>query len=124
MYTDFVDTMRHGDTRLLQFVVEVNAVAQDISSWSKFWFTGKRSAEDADLAAIFQRTDLLGGGIVRTVPASGIVTVTIAPANTSGLGEKPELLLCDLQGKDGGGNIWTLASGTLFVWPDVTQATV
>lgn len=123
MFTDFVDTMRRGDTHLMQFVVNIAGVAQDITTYAKFWFTAKSVVTDADVAAIFQKTDG-GGGIVRTTPAVGLCTVTIAPANTAILSEKPYLLLCDFQGKDASGNIWTLASGTLIVYPQVTIATV
>lgn len=124
MYNEFTDTMRHGDTHYMQFVVNINGVAQDITTWAKFWFTAKLSTDDLDAGAVFQRTDAVGGGIARTTPAVGLVTVTIAPANTSGLLMRPHLLLCDFQGVDGSGNVWSGISGSLFVWREVTRSVV
>lgn len=85
------------------------------------WFTAKYSYADPDLSAVFQKT--LGSGIVYTNAAQGLATATLVGTDTSALAPVKVLLVYDIQVKDAGGNIFTIARGNLIVVPDVTLAT-
>jgi hypothetical protein len=119
-FSDFSSTFSHGDRFLLAVTVKIDGVATDVTAWTQFWFTAKKRVGDPDSAAVFQKT-LTGGsaGITKTTPLSGLLQVSIAEADTSALANVPLKLFCDLRGKDGSGDIWTLARGFLTILPSV-----
>lgn len=121
-YTDFTFTIFRGDDRSITIAaLQADGVtAQNITGWA-LWFTGKLAIADADVAAVFQRT-VAGGGITITNAVGGLATVTLVPANTDSL-TQDTTLFCDLQGKDGSGKIYTLATGKLVVQAEVTRST-
>lgn len=119
-FADFSLTFPRGDTAFLDFAVVLNAAPQNITGWT-LWFTAKRRVGDADPGVLQKSTT--GGGITITNAATGLGTVNLVPADTAALPEQPTTLYADLQGKDGGGNIWTLAKGLIAVRPDATLST-
>lgn len=94
--------MRRGDTRKIRVTATESGSALNLTG-ATFFCTGKRSRSDADASAVFaldsvnESTQFAVGSI-----SSGIVDVTILPANTSGLTAKT-ILLCDVQVKDTAG---------------------
>jgi hypothetical protein len=98
---------------------------QNITGWT-LWFTAKMAILDADVAAIFQKKT--GGlGITITSPTGGLASIALAPADTDGTmatGTATSVdLFCDLQGKDGSGNVATLATDKLTVLAEITRTT-
>lgn len=117
-YEDFDEEITRGDTHRFRFTVSVGGVAQDITTWTNFWFTAR--TRHTDTTAVITRT--LGSGITLVTPASGIAQVEILPANTSSMDNRKQVLYADIQGKDATGGVWTLARGTLTVLPEITTA--
>ncbi len=109
--------MYRGDTALFPFAVSDSAGAYNIAGAS-FWFTAKRTPCDIDASAVFQKT--LASGITITNPAAGLGQVELAESDTSGLPCSRTVLFYDLQMKTTTSKVYTLASGTLTVNPDVT----
>jgi|SRR5579872_155588 len=122
-YSDFSLSFTRGDTHLFRFTVvdKLTGVVQNITTWQKFWVTGKLHLSDSDANAVFELT--LGSGIALIDPSHGLAEVTISPTNTASLDFRKYTLFGDIQGKDTTGNIWTLAKGTFVITSDVTQAT-
>jgi hypothetical protein len=126
-YTDFTFTMFRGDSRTIAVAaLQPDGVSvQNITGWT-LWFTAKMAILDADVAAIFQKKT--GGlGITITSPTGGLASIALAPADTDGTmatGTATSVdLFCDLQGKDGSGNVATLATGKLTVLAEITRTT-
>lgn len=117
-------TIRRGDTNEGRFFVKDKntALPIDLSSWQKFWFTAKRTLEDADGTALIDLSSP-SGGLVVSSPTTGQVDFKIAPAVTSGLGASELTLFYDFQGKTPAGDIKTLLAGRLKYCPDVRQGT-
>jgi len=113
--TDF--SIFRGDTVSLDVTVTASGSAYNLTGCS-MWFTAKQRYSDLDAAAVFQKST--GSGITITSPTFGQATVVISPSDTSGLSNVKQLLLYDLQVKDASGNIYTVASGNLVVYPEVT----
>jgi hypothetical protein len=112
-------TMRRGDTVKLNITVTRGGSAVDLTGAS-IWFTVKNAVTDAD-PGVFQKT--VGSGIVVTNAAAGQAQITIANADTSAI-VGSRTLLYDIQVKEAGGDITTVANGTITVSPDVTLAIV
>jgi hypothetical protein len=110
-----------GDTAFLDGTVAIAGVAQPITGWT-FWFTAKRRLTDADAAAVFQKTTA-GGGVVVTDAAGGLFYIALEPADTSSLPAAAVKLYGDCQGKDTGGNIYTLDRLLFTIGPDATEST-
>ena len=111
-----------ADTSPRQFTVKnfSTGVAVDITAWTAFRFTAKYREGDADNVAVLSES-LSGGGIVKTTAASGLLTITLSPADTSSLAYEEHLLDADLQGVDGSSNTWTLARGVVKILPGITR---
>lgn len=120
-YTQFSIEIDRGDTAFFDFTVLTNGIAQNITGWL-IWFTAKRRVGDTDLQAVLQKSTALGG-VTITNAGGGVGFVTISPADTAGLAAERQPLFADLQGKDGGGNIFTLQKGKLVIRPDATVST-
>lgn len=83
------------------------------------WFTAKEKTADSDATAKFQKT--IGSGI--TVISTGILHVILNEADTKSLSNTyPTQLVWDLQVQDAAGTKVTVASGKLWVNPEVTIA--
>jgi hypothetical protein len=94
---------------------------------AKVWCTLKRGTEDHDNVAIAQVSTTgsvpAGGGItIRSPATAGIVDIIVPSAATVGLQPIEQYLLYDVQLKDAGGVIRTVATGKVRVLPDVTNA--
>lgn len=109
-----------GETANIDGAVTVGGVAQNITGWL-IWFTAKRRVSDLDAAAVIQHSTITSG-VTITNALSGLFTVTLAPADTSGLPEQRLKLFADIKGRDGGNNEWVLAKGTLVIRPVATNA--
>jgi hypothetical protein len=120
-FGDFTLEVPRGDTFVFTVVVKLSGVAQNITGWS-FWATGKKNISDADASAVFQKTSP-SGGIALTTPGSGLITVTLAPGDTSDDDNRRQSIFVDVQGKDGSGNIYSLARGKAILLPEITLAT-
>lgn len=122
-FSDFDLTMVKGATRHLRATVKINGVAQDISSWSQFWFYAKDDQRDSDADAIITKT-LTGGGIVFLDEQNGLLQVTLTSTDTEDLSNYRNWLFGELKGLDGDGNPWPVAQGTLKVSPLIVEALV
>lgn len=121
MFDDFTETMTRGDSHPIRFTVEINQVPQDITDWSKFWFTAKRRPSDADAAAIIALTTPTDIAIIDA--PNGVLEVRIQPSHTSTIAAGTHLrLVADLQGRDPNDDLFTLAKGVLVIEPDATIA--
>jgi hypothetical protein len=120
-FSSFAVEVDLGETANLDFAVTVGGIAQNITGWL-IWFTAKRRVADLDAAAVIQHSTA-SGGVAITNAAGGLGTVTLSPADTAALPEQRLKLFADIQGKDGGGNIFTLAKGTLSIRAKVTDST-
>lgn len=121
-FADGVWEFTRGDTATRRFTVK-NAVTQaavDITGWTHFRFTAKEKVGSADADAAIAET-LAAGGIVKTTPASGILDVTIASADTASLAYETHELVADLQGVDASGNVWTVWKGRVIIHPDASR---
>jgi hypothetical protein len=105
-----------------QFTVKnyTTAAAVDITGWTSFRFVAKYRVGDADAAAVLSET-LAGGGIAKTTAASGILTVTLAAADTSSLAYETHELDAELHGVDGSANLWKLAEGVVKIKPGAAR---
>lgn len=113
-------TMYRGDTVSLLASVVANGAVYDITG-AAIYFTAKWNYTDEDGSAVFQKS--IGSGISVTSAVNGRFTVTISPTDTSSLPNGKHQLLWDCQMVTSQGSIYTLASGYLVVYPDVTLRT-
>lgn len=113
-------TLQKGDTGPL--VVTVGHATLGTSGLNPYhtgsghlYFYGKLSVQDTDSAAIFQKT--LSSGITVTTDGSntvdGVVSITLAPSDTTALPDFPITLYCSLKGYDGT-NEYTIVSDVLL----------
>jgi len=115
--------MIRGDNQQFTIAAQVTAggvtTIPDISSWT-IWMTGKLDKADSDAEALFQiKTPT---EIEITDGAGGIAVATLPTTATSSL-TGTTVVYFDVQGKEGGGAIHTLAIGTIKVLVDVTVDT-
>ena len=115
-YADFNFEMWRGDTAIFDGVVTVSGAVVNITGCS-LKFTGKRSLQDTDAAAVFQLTT--GMGIVITDGPAGEFTATMPSSATSALIAQTNCF-CDVQMVDTLGNVSTMATGMLMIRIDVT----
>lgn len=120
-WSSFTFEVEIGETAFLDFAITTGGVAQNITGW-EIWFTAKRRISDPDSMAVIQHSTAAGGVTVSNA-AGGLGTVTLLPADTAALPERKLVLFADLQGKDGGGNIFTLEKGTLSLLGKATDST-
>lgn len=107
-----------GDTLSFTATVTQSAAPVDLTA-AQVWFTAKHSATDAD-PGIFQKT--IGSGIAVSGTDHNLLTITVDPADTAGL-DAPTTLHWDLQIKEAGGRVTTVAGGTIALAADITRAT-
>lgn len=116
-------TMSRGDTKFVTETVGPTGLgANGIQNW-QFWMTAKRDAGDPDSAAIFQKLPAAWTITQQGSPTlAGIVTCTLAPADTSALPPYQVVLVYDVTAQDTNSNEFTIDSGTITVTPDITLA--
>jgi hypothetical protein len=111
-----------GDTVLLDLALTVNGVAEDLTG-AVLFFTAKDEFTDADTVAPIRKNSSGIGGITIVSATGGTAQVTISPGDTSGLSGTEVFLFYDVQLKRSNGQIYTVAEGTICVYPDVTIST-
>lgn len=106
-----------GDAHRITFTVtKPDGSLQDLTGWSGFKFTVKKSLEDDISAAKFQKT-YPSGGITVPTPSNGQILVDIASADVAGLAGQH---VYDLQASDASGLVKTLRLARFLVGKDVT----
>lgn len=107
----------------LQFYVTVENAGSpiDITGY-QFRMTAKYAITDLDANAVFSITS--PGSIALSDPTNGVILVTISPANTNSLeiGQTYRLVY-DIQMYNDPGTTYTICSGFLNVFPDVSRTT-
>lgn len=112
--------MFRGDTFKWDLAVTQGGSPVDITGWV-LWMTAKLDPLTPDASAQFKKQSP-STGITITSAVGGLARITVDPADTTSLTDTTTLFF-DVQGKESGGAIHTLASGTLKVLVDVTVAT-
>jgi len=120
-FDGFEITLVRGGTKRIRATVEINDVAQNITTWTEFWFSAKEGLADLDADAVIAKT-LTGGGIDIVTAASGLIEIDIGNADTIDLSNYVHWLFTELKGRDGDGNLWPLKQGTLKISPSVVEA--
>jgi hypothetical protein len=64
---------------------------------------------------------LAGGGIAKTTPLSGLLTITLATTDSSSLAYETHELDAELHGVDGSANLWKLAEGVVKIKPGAAR---
>lgn len=111
-----------GDTVLLALTITAGSAAEDLTGATLF-FTAKAELTSADTGATIRKNSSGVGGITITSAVGGTAQVTISPGDTSGLPASETFLFYDVQLKRASGDIFTVAEGTILVYPDVTILT-
>ena len=113
--------MVRGDTKVFTATVTLNGVAVNLTGGT-LRLTAKWSPFDADGAAAFQLSSP-SDGIVLTTPTSGIATITITAAKTTGLPNKLSNLFYDLQFTDSASKPYTVSYGRILLLPEISITT-
>jgi hypothetical protein len=110
--------MYRGDTKAFCVIVKNNGVVVDITNYN-IQMTAKYSQSDADNSAVFTVT--YPGDIQLTDPTNGEMLVRILPAKTSGLSSgQTYRLYYDIQLSSGSTVVYTVVSGILTIYSDVS----
>ncbi len=95
-----------------------------LNAFSDARFTAKRDVADGDALAVISKR-LASGIAITTVgdgSTNGVLTVSLAPADTQALPPYPVVLSYDVRLYDSGGDAYTVAQGALTIGPTATQA--
>lgn len=111
--------LTRGDTNRIDATVTIEDVPLNISAYD-IWCTAKYDKADTDAQALFQVTKA-AGAIVVTGTNSNVAQITIAASLTSALTSDVRVFY-DVQIKSAGGQITTVAEGTMTISRDVTRA--
>lgn len=112
--------MVRGDTRTITITASNPDSTPYVLTGKTVRFTAKRKITDADTDAVISKVS--GSGItVMSNPNDNKAVIAILPADTDFITNKIRLM-CDVQIKDGS-NVYTVATGTLTINPDVTRTT-
>lgn len=90
---------------------------------AKLYFTAKNSKDDVDGSAVISADSDTGSSFTTTDPTTGITLLSIFPDDTDGLtitGDSVTLFY-DVQVKYSATEIYTVSTGTLTIYKDVTQ---
>ncbi len=124
--TSFNHRITRGDTKRFNLKLtrkDANGVAQPENlTGTVLWFTAKERVSDTYANALIRKSNASLGGIVVTDAAQGLATLTISPADTSGFTQS-KILRADIQLQTAGGDVETVAEGTLEIELDVTDTT-
>jgi hypothetical protein len=113
--------MTRGDTYTFTLAVTQAGVAFNLTGCT-LRMTAKYNVTDLDSAAVFSLTSP-STGIAITNAAAGLATVSIPPSGTSTLPGAQIPLFYDIQVTDSSSDVYTVASGTLYVQPDISITT-
>jgi len=108
-------TMYRGNTKSFSVAVTQNGIAYDLDNAAGLYFTARKSP---GAPVLFSKS--IGDGITVTNAAGGLATITLDPADTSGLASFPVKLAVDLELETDAGAIHTAYYDTLTVEPDIT----
>lgn len=111
-------TMVRGDTDVRQYQITRDGSAVDLTG-ATIRVTGKEKLSDADGSAVFSLSSPASGIIIDDA-VQGILTVTIAPVDTSSLNSNTSLYW-DMQVTESNGRVSTPIRGRIEVVQDVTQ---
>ena len=115
-------TMHRGDSLVLNIAVADPDTGDPVNlTGATLRLTAKRSLKDADSDAIVVLTT--GTGITVTDASGGLAEAEIEPDATDDLGNVTLALAWDLQLTTTEGRVFTVASGTLTITPDVSRTT-
>jgi hypothetical protein len=117
-FSDFTFTIFRGDTRSFVITVTKNGTPYNLTGCG-IWFTGKAQLIDAPYEAIFS-VGTETGQVIFTDAVNGIATITLQALDTANV-RAETLAYCDVQVRDPGGAIATVASGMLTIMLDVTE---
>lgn len=95
--------------------------AVDLTGMLTAYFTAKRAVSDTDAAAIFQKTYASGAIAFVGSATLGVLRVTLAAADTSGLEDVAVTLNVDIKITESDSIKSTPWSGSLIVYPNVTR---
>lgn len=114
-----------GDTKTLNYQVQLGGTSVDITGFQGIRMTAKWQYEDPDTSAVFVKT--VGTGITVTGTSTGLFNVVISPSDTRTFAGQsiPSSnsdieLVYDIQLTDSNANIYTGRYGKLIVRPDVS----
>lgn len=112
--------MYRGDT--LPFRVTITNAGSSVNlQGASFRMTAKYDIGDTDGDAVFSITS--PGYIIITDAINGIISVNVPPSATSSLPPRECNLYYDIQMEDSTESIYTVCSGILTVYPDVSITT-
>ncbi len=119
-----IEIIRGDDEFIDITLATASGTAADLTNVD-LWFTVKESLNDSDEHAVFQKSTGDATITISSPPTAGLAVVTVDAATTESLRARylDVPLHCDVQLKDGAGNIQTVASGTITILHDVTNAT-
>lgn len=101
-----------GDTAALTFTATIIGTAA--AAYQDFWFTIKRSSNDAD-PGLAQITPTLTNPAASTAAILSVIIPSSDLSQAAGLPDWDYLVYWDCKGKDASGYDFTLAGGTLLV---------
>lgn len=110
-----------GDTNVFEATVTLSGVALDISAYD-IWCTAKYSKADLDANALFQVTKAAGEITVGGV-GNNVATIAVPASDTVAL-TVDVTVFYDIQIQAPGGQITTVANGTMLIGRDVTRTIV
>lgn len=108
-----------GDTNIFTATITLNGAPLDVSGYD-IWCTAKYSKDDTDLQALFQVTKA-AGAITVGGASNNVATITVAASLTSPLTADVKVFY-DVQIRSAGGQVSTVAEGTMRISKDVTRA--
>ncbi len=111
-------TMFRGDTAKFKIKLTRAGAVENLAGTQNIWFTAKRKFDDTYAQAIIAK--FIGSGITITDTTGGIADLKISPTDTSSLEPSRVTLVYDVQYKDSALDLWTVASGKMFIVPDVS----
>lgn len=112
--------MYRGDT--LPFRITITNAGDSVNiQGAAFRMTAKFDISDTDADAVFSITS--PSQIIITNALSGIISVNIPPSATESLPPRECNLFYDIQMEDGTESIYTVCSGILTVYPDISVTT-
>lgn len=114
--------MVRGDTKQWDLTfTDAAGGALDLSAIT-IWFTVKDKVSDTDAQALFQLHSP-NHGIANISAVGGTARITVLPSHTAALTSKRNnQAYYDIQIVDGSGRVYTVADGTITIYPDVTIA--
>lgn len=108
-----------GDTNVFDATVTLSGSPLDVSAYD-IWCTAKYSKDDADVDALFQVTKT-AGEITVGGASNNVATIAVPAADTVAL-LVDVVVFYDIQIQAPGGQITTVANGTMTISKDVTRA--